>query len=205
MSPGKKIQSLADFFDDYADMVSKALASVEKDALAAASEILRSAYDDRRDVYVCGNGGSAAISNHLHCDHSKGVQTGTDFRPRIISLVSVIETMTAISNDISYDDVFAYQLKTMADPDDVLVVISSSGNSQNIIKVLNLASQIGLKTIALTGFDGGAAAKTADISIHVDASNYGVVEDAHQSIMHILAQFIRRGSMDPNEIDKAVF
>ena len=205
MSPSKKTESLADFFDDYADMVSKALASVDKNSLASASEILKSAYHDRRDVYVCGNGGSAAISNHLHCDHSKGVQTGTDFRPRIISLVSVIETMTAISNDISYDDVFAYQLKTMADPDDVLVVISSSGNSQNIIKALNLARQIGLKTIALTGFEGGGAAQSADISIHVDASNYGVVEDAHQSIMHILAQYIRRGSMDPNEIDKTVF
>lgn len=205
MSTSKKTGSLADFFEDYADMLSTALASVDKNALEAASEILRSAYHERRDVFVCGNGGSAAISNHLHCDHSKGVQTGTHFRPRIISLVSVIETMTAISNDISYDDVFAYQLETMANADDVLIVISSSGKSENIIKALNLANQIGLSTIALTGFDGGNAAQSADVSIHVDAFNYGVVEDVHQSVMHILAQFIRRSAMDPNEIDKTIF
>lgn len=153
-----------------------------------------------RTVFVCGNGGSAAISNHLHCDHVKGVQTDTDLRPRIVSLVSVMETMTAIANDISYDDVFLYQLRTHANTGDTLIVVSSSGNSENVVRAAQWAKDNNVNVIALTSFEGDRARGLADVSLHVIADNYGIAEDVHQSIMHILAQFIRLQHMDLERI-----
>jgi len=111
----------------------------------------------------------------LHCDHLKGVQTDTNIRPRIISLSSTIETITAIANDISYDDVFLYQLQTMADKDDVLITISSSGDSENVVKASDRARENGLYVIAFTGVLGGRTAKLAHVNLHVDGDNYGII------------------------------
>ena len=92
-------------------------------------------------VFSCGNGGSAAIANHLQCDHLKGVRTGTDLTPRVVSLSSNIELITAISNDIGYEDVFTYQLQSQSQPGDVLIAISSSGRSPNIARALDVGQQ----------------------------------------------------------------
>ena len=108
-------------------------------------------------MFSCGNGGSASIANHLQCDHVKGVRTGTDLTPRVMSLSANVELLTAIANDMAYEEIFAYQLQSQARPGDVLVVISSSGRSANIVHALTWARDHGLRTIALTGFDGGDA------------------------------------------------
>jgi len=142
-------------------------------------------------IFSCGNGGSAAIANHLICDCLKGVRTGSTLHPRVHSLSASIETITAVGNDIGYDDIFVYQLESLSKPGDVLIAISSSGESPNIVKALTRAREMDVATIAMTGFSGGAAASIAGISLHVQGQNYGIVEDIHQSLMHILAQHLR--------------
>jgi phosphoheptose isomerase len=112
--------------------------------------------------------------------------------PRVHSLVANIEIATAIANDLSYGRLFSFQLESYGSPDDVLVAISSSGNSDNIVGALECAKRKGMTTIAMVGFSGGKAKELADIVLHVDNRNYGVVEDVHQSLMHVLAQYIRQ-------------
>jgi len=203
--PAEKYESVAAYFSGYLDATAKAATSIEASALDEAGEILLTAYLHSATVFSCGNGGSAAIANHLQCDHLKGVRTATDLTPRVVSLSSNVELLTAIANDSSYEEVFAYQLQSQAKPGDVLMAISSSGNSPNIVRALTWAREHGLRTIALTGFDGGAAKGLADVVIHVDGANYGIVEDQHQAIMHALAQYIRHSRMTTDVIISSVF
>jgi phosphoheptose isomerase len=141
----------------------------------------------------------------MQCDHVKGVRVGTDLRSRVISLSTNIELLSAIANDIGYDSVFEYQLQSQARAGDVLVVISSSGRSANIVRALDWATANGLQTVALTGFDGSPARELASISIHVRSSNYGVVEDVHQACMHLLAQYVRQSRMQADSVGSRVF
>lgn len=149
-----------------------------------------------RMIFSCGNGGSAAIANHLVCDCMKGVRTSSTLHPRVHSLSTTVETITAIGNDFGYEQIFEFQLESLGQPGDVLVAISSSGDSPNIINALTRARELGIASIAMTGFTGGRARSIADISLHVDAHNYGVVEDVHQSLMHILAQYLRHSHLE---------
>jgi D-sedoheptulose 7-phosphate isomerase len=193
--PAVRYDTASEYFDAYRDEIARAWASVDPTAVTAAVDILRDCLQRDGIIYACGNGGSAAIANHLLCDFSKGVQTDTAFRPRVVSLSAHLELITAIGNDIGYDDVFVYQLRTMARPGDILVTISSSGNSENIVRAVNWASGNALPSIALVGFSGGRSADAADVAIHVDAHNYGTVEDVHQSLMHLFAQYLRQSQM----------
>jgi D-sedoheptulose 7-phosphate isomerase len=203
--PDKPYGSIGDFIDAYADQTARAFASIDREKMAAAADCLNTAYQSGQIVCVCGNGGSAAISNHFHCDHLKGVQTDTSIKPRVVSLSATVETLTAIANDISYDEVFSYQLKTMAKPGDVLITVSSSGDSENVVQAATWAKQNDVKVISFTGLSGGRTATLADINLHVEGDNYGVIEDTHQSIMHILAQYIRLAAMDHNLVSQRKF
>lgn len=194
--PETKFSDISAYASAYFDQCKAAHASVDADRLEAAFALLDEAYVRGAVLYVCGNGGSAAISNHLVCDHSKSGQTDTDLRPKVVSLSTNIEMITAIANDISYEEIFVYQLKTLAEPGDVLLTISSSGDSENVVRAAQWATDNGLSVIAFTGFDGGRSAGMADINLHVDGDNYGVVEDVHQGLMHILAQYLRQSHMD---------
>ena len=138
--PNRSFDKISLYAEAYFERLLAAGKSIDGPSLDAAGNMLRNAYDQNATVYVCGNGGSASISNHLVCDHMKGVQTDTKIRPRVISLSSNIELITAIANDISYDDVFVYQLSTMAQSGDVLLTISSSGNSENIVRAVKWAN-----------------------------------------------------------------
>ena len=102
-----------------------------------------------------------------------------------------ITMLTAIANDLSYDDIFLFQLKTLANFGDALLTISASGDSENVVKAAIWARKNKMEIIAFTGFSGGRMANLATVNLHVKADNYGVIEDVHQSLMHILAQFIR--------------
>ena len=156
-------------------------------------------------MFSCGNGGSASIANHVQCDHVKNVRTTTDLTPRVLSLSTNVELLTAIANDMGYENVFSYQLQSQAGPGDVLMAVSSSGRSPNIVQALTWARDHGLRTIAITGFDGRPARAVAEVSVHVDCTNYGIVEDLHQAIMHALAQYIRQSRMSTEEISTTVF
>lgn len=177
---------------EYINNISKGISSVPIDSIKKAAETISLAHFARSNVFVCGNGGSAAISDHFMCDHTKGVNSDTHFLPNVRSLSSCMSLLTAIGNDFSYEDIFSYQLEMFGSTGDVLIAISSSGNSPNIIKALDVASRNNIKTIAFVGFDGGKAKDIADIVLHVPINNYGVVEDCHQALMHILAQYLRK-------------
>ena len=203
--PDTKFDQVADYSDAYFEHYAKAAASVDREKLAVAVEILQRAYENKNNLYVCGNGGSASISNHLVCDHGKLIATDTDLLPRTESLASNIEVITAIANDISYDQVFIHQLKLAADPEDVLITVSSSGDSENIVQAATWARANDMDVISMTGFSGGRSAEIANVNLHVDGDNYGVIEDVHQSLMHLLGQFMRQARMDENLIKERKF
>jgi histidinol-phosphate phosphatase family protein len=193
------------FAGAYTDELARALGSVDVQQITRAAQVLTDAYDRGASVFACGNGGSASIANHLQCDHVKGVRNGTDLRTRAFSLSTNMELFSAIANDLGYDNVFEYQLESLAQPGDVLLAISSSGRSPNIVRALEWANRNGLHTMALTGFSGGAAKELASVSVHVPSNNYGVVEDAHQACMHLLAQYVRQSRMTPDDVATHVF
>ena len=203
--PDHPFPSAGAYIAAYRDEITRAWASVDGAAFDRAAALLKAAIGAGRVIYACGNGGSAAISNHLLCDVLKGAQTDTALRPKVVSLASHIELITAIANDFAYDEVFAYQLRTMAAPGDVLITISSSGNSENIVRAVDWARENGVGTIAMTGFAGGRSAVLADVNLHVAAENYGIVEDIHQSMMHCLAQYLRQSAMPAELVAHRVF
>lgn len=190
----------SEHFKPYITQLIDALVSVDANVLDKVTDELVDAFSNGTDVFVCGNGGSSAISNHWVCDHSKGVCADTGMLPQVQDLSSTSSVITAIANDIGYEEIFAYQLQMKAKPGDVLIAVSSSGNSPNIVKAITKARQLGMVTIALVGFDGGIAKNTAEYVLHVSSDNYGVVEDAHQSLMHIMAQAIRLTHLNKDTI-----
>ncbi len=198
--PDQKYPAIDAFSDDYFAAYGKSAGSVDRQRLAQAAALLGQAYVRGANVYTCGNGGSAAICNHLVCDHQKGIQTDTDVLPRVHSLSANIEIITAIANDISYDDIFVFQLRSMAQAGDVLITVSSSGESENVVRAVQWARDNDVDVIAMTGFAGGRSAQLATLNLHVDGDNYGVVEDVHQSLMHILAQYLRLQQMSEDLI-----
>lgn len=197
--------SAASFFDAYAEELARAAKSIEPAMLEHAAATLVQAYLRGARIFSCGNGGSASIANHMQCDHVKGIRTGTDLSPHVLSLSANVELLTAIANDTGYENIFMYQLQSLSQPGDVLLAVSSSGRSPNIVRALTWARDQGLRTIAVTGFDGGAARAAAEVSVHVDCMNYGIVEDLHQAIMHALAQYIRQSRMSAEAISMTVF
>jgi phosphoheptose isomerase len=203
--PAIAYQGAGSYFDDYASELARAASTVDQASLDRAASTLLDAYMRGARVFSCGNGGSAAIANHMQCDQVKGLRTGTDLTPRFVSLSSNVEVLTAIANDLAYEDVFTYQLQSQSEPGDVLIAVSSSGRSPNIVRVLTWARDNGVATIALTGFSGGGARTVADVAIHVDSTNYGIIEDLHQAITHALAQFLRQSRMTPDTISSSVF
>jgi D-sedoheptulose 7-phosphate isomerase len=203
--PDSKFDHAGPFTQAYFAKLQEAAATVNGERMQQAAEMLTRAHQQGKMVYSCGNGGSAAIANHLVCDHCKLVQTDTELTPRIVSLSATVEIITAIGNDLSYDDVFLYQLRSLAKPGDVLVTVSSSGDSQNIVNAAQWARDNGVPVISMTGFSGGRSAGIADVNLHVTADNYGVIEDVHQSLMHILAQYVRQAHMSEELIQERKF
>jgi D-sedoheptulose 7-phosphate isomerase/D-glycero-D-manno-heptose 1,7-bisphosphate phosphatase len=203
--PEDRYADAGEFASAYTDELSRAMASVDRAQVRAAARLLDAAYDRGATVFSCGNGGSASIANHFQCDHVKGVRVGTDLRTRVYSLSTNMEILSAIANDNGYENVFDFQLQSQARPGDVLVAVSSSGRSPNIVRALQWCADNGVETVALTGFTGGPARQLATVSIHVDSLNYGVIEDSHQACMHLLAQYVRQSRMSPDDVAATVF
>jgi D-sedoheptulose 7-phosphate isomerase len=187
-----KYNSIKSYYLNYVEEYILSINSIDFNILEKISKLLVGTFKKNKKLFVCGNGGSAAISNHFLCDFAKYVRIGTNLKPKIISLSSNVEIITAIGNDMDFNKIFSYQLENLISKDDVLLVISSSGNSSNIIEAIKEAKKVEAKVISFTGFNGGYAKMKSDLSLHVNANNYGLSEDSHQMIMHILCQFIRQ-------------
>ena len=203
--PKSQYNDIEKFSTDYFTSLSEAFLSINTNNIKKACSALEDAISQNNTIFTCGNGGSASISDHFVCDHMKGIRKSTNLFPRIYSLSSNLSVISAISNDITYDDIFLFQLQSLSSQNDVLITISSSGDSENIIKAIKWAKINKLRTISFTGFDGGRSLKIADINIHINSYNYGIIEDCHQSIMHILSQFIRQKNMMQEIVKQEVF
>jgi D-sedoheptulose 7-phosphate isomerase len=190
---GFEAKSVTEYFKSYVQALQQALETLDTDTLEKAFELLVQSMRNRRRIYIAGNGGSAAIADHLCCDWTKGVYSErSSLTLKTQSLSATTALFTAIANDFSYEDSFSAQIEMLAEKNDVLVLISSSGNSPNIIKAAQTARKMGVKTIAFTGFSGGAVKDHADFHLHIGFNNYGMVEDSHQVLMHCVAQFLAR-------------
>lgn len=179
------------FYSDYVTNLKKSLGSLCVEELDLVITELKQARLYGTPVFVMGNGGSATISEHLQCDWFKGVGCKTGIPLQVKSLVSNTGLLTALANDFSYEEVFSKQLELERYPHAVAIFISSSGNSPNIIKAIKQAKKTGYTTVGLTGFTGGKLKKLCDYSLHIEINNYGIVEDSHQAIMHIISQYLQ--------------
>lgn len=166
------------------------LDKLDLDILEKIEKTLISAYKNKNHIFIIGNGGSASTASHLTCDLAKTVRghkgDGTILGFKTICLADNIPLITAWSNDVDYECIFEEQLKNLANKNDVLIAISASGNSSNIINCAKAAKQLGMKIIGMTGFGGGKLSKIADPILIVDSYEYGPVEDIHLIISHIL-------------------
>ena len=145
----------------------------------------------KKNIFVCGNGGSASNANHLSCDVFKRISQNTKLKPKVISLCNNIELITAISNDMKYDEIFSFQYNSLNQKGDIIIIFTVSGNSKNLINVAKKAILKKNKIISFTGKDGGIIKKLSTMNININNSNYGVVEDVHLSLMHSISQIIR--------------
>lgn len=194
--PEYLIADAGNYAREYFDRLAVAAGSVDPNEIIAAGMLIAKTIEAGGRIYSCGNGGSAAIANHLVCDCLKGVRSETSLRPKVHSFSATVELLTAIVNDIGSDQMFSFQLESMGEPEDLLIAVSSSGASPNIVHVIETAKSIGVHTIAMTGFTGGQSRVLADVSLHVESENYGIIEDVHQSLMHILAQYTRHRNLN---------
>ena len=174
------------FPTDYRTKLLTALGSIDTAQVDEAIRVFAEAREQDRQIFVFGNGGSAATANHFACDIVKGASYGREKRFRIMALSEQIPTMTAYANDVGYDVVFAEQLKNFARPRDVAIAISGSGNSPNVIRAIECARSAGCYTIGLSGKDGGQLRPLVDLSLHVDDQHMGRIEDAHMVMMHMI-------------------
>lgn len=185
-------------FTEYFSSLNFAISKLDHSALDRAYRIANTC----KTLYIFGNGGSAAIANHWVCDFAKGINEDTCKNAAAISLNSNVPLISAIANDIGYEHIFSKQLEyANLQQGDVVFAISSSGNSKNIINGISKAKELGIYTVAFTGFSGGTAAAIADTNVHVPSHNYGIVEDVHMMILHSISQQIRSAhALDLNTI-----
>ena len=199
-------KNIVNFLTEYTDKLKDGLDSIDSESLEKIANLIDEVVKNNKTIYTCGNGGSSAIADHFVCDFLKGSAADSTIQPIIHSLTSNTPTITAIANDISYDDIFSCQIEKYGNSDDILLSISSSGNSQNIIKAIEKAKAKNLTTISFVGFDGGKVKLISDYCIHIPLNNYGVVEDVHHSLMHILAQYIRSTNLtNEDNIKEIIF
>jgi len=174
------------WISDYLKAQKAALDSIPVDAVAGLIEKVRAVLKEDRQVFVFGNGGSAANASHLATDLGKGASDKVGRRFRVLSLTDNVSWMTALANDYSYEEVFVGQLKNYGKRGDLALGISVSGNSPNCVKALEWAAKNGLHTVALVGAKRGRMAEIAEQVIVIDDTHYGRVEDAHMGICHLV-------------------
>ena len=182
----------AAFGRHYTAALRDVLDQLDYDAVERIAGRMLRAYDEGRRVYLVGNGGSAATAAHLVCDLGKNTAGATWPGLRVACLSDNIPTATALSNDHGYDAVFTRQLTTLLDPGDIVVAISASGKSPNIVGAIDAARGRGAIVIGLLGFDGGTCRALCDEALVVPSFNYGQVEDVHLVVGHVLAQYLRQ-------------
>lgn len=181
----------------YLNREAEILGELDENAISKVMELLEEARISRKRVYICGNGGSAATASHFVSDFNKGASMGLEKRHNFEALNDNAPMMMAVANDISYDEIFVEPLKNKLEEGDILIAISGSGNSENVVRAVEYANQHGAITVGLVGYDGGRLKKIVQNCIHVNINNMQIVEDIHMVMDHVM-MFILSG----NQIEK---
>ena len=170
--------------------------AIPRDTIVEIAELLLSAQLSGKSVFIMGNGGSAATASHMACDFAKNTRMPGRPRLKVISLADNLAMLTAYANDEGYENVFSEPLRSLAEAGDIVIAISGSGNSPNVIKGLQTAKEIGLTTVGLTGFQGGKLKDFADVCLIVNSDSIERIEDAHLVIDHIITGLLRNANRD---------
>ena len=180
------------YIADYIALEKKTLDALNVDDIRNVLDLFMEAYKSEGTIYVFGNGGSASTASHMANDFNKGISEYVEKKFRLICLNDNIATLMAIANDIGYDEVFRFQLKNKLKPNDLVVGISGSGNSKNVLYAIEYAKERHVKTLGICGYDGGKLKQTADAIFHVAVPNMQIVEDVHMILNHLLMNVINR-------------
>jgi D-sedoheptulose 7-phosphate isomerase len=186
---------MKEFISRYFNDLGKILGSISRKDIEGITEIMYKAYINERTIFILGNGGSATTASHFACDLGKGtlskVYDENEKRFRVVSLADNVSTITAYGNDLSFDDIFVQQLRNLVHKGDVVISITGSGNSKNVIKAVKYARDCGAITIGLLGFDGGKVKKLLDRYVIVPSNHYGRIEDVHLILEHAITDYLR--------------
>jgi D-sedoheptulose 7-phosphate isomerase len=183
------IPEIRDYFNKLQDVLTK----VDLGEIAAIAQVLRTAYEHEKTILVMGNGGSGATASHMVCDLNKGACFHVEKKFRLIALTDCTPMILALGNDVGFESIFVEQLKVYARPGDVVLGISGSGNSPNVLRAVEYARQLGCVTIGATGFGGGQLKPLVDHSFHVNVDDMQIVEDVHMILVHVLMRSLDAG------------
>lgn len=182
------------FARDYLNGLKRCLDTISLVQVAEIIGHLEEAYREGRQVFIIGNGGSAATASHMACDLAKGIlpeeHRETVRRLRAIALTENVSWMMALANDLGYEHIFSEQLRNLARKDDLVIIISGSGDSPNVVEGARAAKSLGAKVVGILGFDGGQIKELADTCIIVANDNYGYIEDVHIALDHLFTAFL---------------
>ena len=189
----KKTSSCSEYSRSYAAYLSRLMSGLDFQLVQKISDIFEEARQKGKTVFCVGNGGSAATASHLATDLGWGTRIEGAARSRAISLTDNVPYLTAIANDAGYENSFVEQMRGLFQQGDILVAISASGNSENVLRAIRYANENGGVSIGLAGFDGGKMKSECQLCLHVEtkAGEYGPVEDVHHSICHIVTTYLR--------------
>jgi len=176
----------------YFNLVQETLQGMDKDAIDELARLMLETYNNEGTIYTFGNGGSGATASHICGDYLKGVSYGLEKRFRFICLNDNIPAMMAIANDISYDDIFVEPLRNFIGKNDLVIGISGSGNSKNVVKAMEYAKTAGVKTVAMCGFNGGKIKDIAGLAVHAKVMDMEVTEDIHMIVFHAVKQALMK-------------
>ena len=182
----------ASFAKEYLSELTSTIGKVDLSGVDAAIEALIEAHGRGSKIFTAGNGGSSATASHIVCDFNKGISSTLDKKFEMICLSDSIPMLTAIANDVEYGEIFVRYLTGRMKKGDILILISGSGNSENIIRAADYAKNIGCKVIGFTGYDGGKLYKKADINIHFPLEDMQKAEDAHMIFLHLIARAVAK-------------
>jgi phosphoheptose isomerase len=191
------------FFKNYIESLNATIHNIKLTKLLLITNFLEKKIKNNNNIFVAGNGGSAAVANHLLCDFNKGIKISSKkkLKPKIISLSNSIETITAISNDINYEKIFSFQLENYFKKGDCLICFSVSGQSKNIIDVIKFAKNNNISTILFQGFGRLNRKIEPNFYLNLKYKNYGITEDIFQILMHVISQYLRSSfSSSANQI-----
>jgi D-sedoheptulose 7-phosphate isomerase len=178
--------------NDYLTRLGNTIKNLDQNSIKQCSKILLKAYENGNNIFICGNGGSASTASHFACDINKGVSYGLEKRFRIIPLTDNFATITAYSNDVGYEDIFVEQVKNFYQKGDVIIGISGSGNSKNVLKAIEFVNQNEGVSIGWTGYSGGKLKSISHYSINANVMDMQTSEDIHMILVHIIMKVLRK-------------